>query len=160
MVIGGLFKINNSTPIFTIPKKAAYMAADLDYVTSALGIPFKMRTEFIFKPITSLRATLAVPQGPERGKAVKALFHGAWAQDLDLGDAEVVVRLLNEAGLDGQTLVERTQDEAIKNELKENTDQADALGIFGAPSFVVNAGERMFWGHDRLDMLDHYLKTH
>jgi 2-hydroxychromene-2-carboxylate isomerase len=36
----------------------------------------------------------------------------------------------------------------VKQQLRTQTDQARALGIFGAPSFVV--GRELFWGNDRL----------
>ena len=159
LVIGGLFKSNNTTPPFTLPNRARYMATDLEDLTNFYGIPFKPRTQFLFNPILALRATLAASQDGEQGKAVHAFFHGAWAKDLDLGDQEVAIGLLNDAGLDGAELVERTQHDTIKSELRENTDRADGLGIFGAPFSVVNEGEKMFWGHDRLELLGHYLAS-
>ncbi|MCH8076855.1 MAG: 2-hydroxychromene-2-carboxylate isomerase [SAR324 cluster bacterium] len=159
LVIGGLFKSNNTTPPFTIPNRARYMAADLESLAGFYGIPYKQRTHFLFSPILALRATLAASPEGERGKAVHALFHGAWAKDLDLGDQEVATGLLNDAGLNGATLVERTKDDTIKSELRGNTDRADGLGIFGAPFSVVNEGEKMFWGHDRLELLGHYLAS-
>lgn len=159
IVLGGLFQSNNTTPSFQFPKRAKYMAGDLEDLASFHKIPFQQRTEFLFKPILSLRIALVLPQGTERAKAVHALFNGVWAQDLDLGQPEVVARLLTEAGFDGPKLLEKTQDEAIKAELKENTERADRMGIFGAPFSVVNDGEKMFWGHDRLPLLDHYLKN-
>lgn len=159
LVIGGLFKSNNTTPSFTIPNRARYMAADLEDLTDFYSIPYKPRSDFLFNPILALRATVAVSQGEERGKAVHALFHGAWAKDLDLGDQEVAIGLLNDTGLDGAALVERTKDDTIKSELRDNTDHANDLGIFGAPFSVVNDGEKMFWGHDRLELLGHYLAS-
>ena len=157
LVIGGLFKSNSITPAFTIPKRARYMGTDLEDLTNFYGIPYKQRTNFLFNPILALRTALAASQGAERGKAVHALFHGAWAKDLDLGDQEVAIGLLNDASLNGAALIERTKDDTIKSELRENTDRADGLGIFGAPFSVVNEGEKMFWGHDRLELLGHYL---
>ncbi|HXW22681.1 MAG TPA: DsbA family protein, partial [Rhodomicrobium sp.] len=38
----------------------------------------------------------------------------------------------------------------IKSRLRENTEEAQALGIFGAPSFLTENGE-LFWGDDRLE---------
>ena len=38
----------------------------------------------------------------------------------------------------------------MKLKLRAETEQAAALGIFGAPSFVTADGE-LFWGNDRLD---------
>ena len=99
-----------------------------------------------------------MPQGSERAKAVHALYRGAWAEDLDLGEPAVVERLLSAAGFDGKALVERTQDAAIKEELKALTDGAIAQGIFGAPTFVTADG-KIFWGHDRLFLLEHHLRN-
>jgi 2-hydroxychromene-2-carboxylate isomerase len=39
--------------------------------------------------------------------------------------------------------------EPAKAKLRARTEEAIALGIFGAPSFV--AGGEMFWGNDRLE---------
>jgi 2-hydroxychromene-2-carboxylate isomerase len=36
-----------------------------------------------------------------------------------------------------------------KARLRENTERARALGLFGAPSFVVR--DELFWGNDRLE---------
>ncbi len=38
----------------------------------------------------------------------------------------------------------------MKSALKRNTEEAQALGIFGAPSLTTEDGE-LFWGDDRLD---------
>jgi 2-hydroxychromene-2-carboxylate isomerase len=37
----------------------------------------------------------------------------------------------------------------VKARVRRNTERAIALGIFGAPTFVV--GEELFWGNDRLE---------
>ena len=47
------------------------------------------------------------------------------------------------------TALAEAQTETIENALSTATDEAMQLGVFGAPSFVVN-GE-VFWGDDRLE---------
>ncbi len=48
----------------------------------------------------------------------------------------------------------RAADPHIKEALKTRTQEAMHLGIFGAPSFVVDG--TLFWGNDRLEAaLDH-----
>jgi 2-hydroxychromene-2-carboxylate isomerase len=42
------------------------------------------------------------------------------------------------------------QSDAIKSELRRQTEAAQRVGIFGAPSFVTADGE-LFWGNDRLE---------
>ena len=49
----------------------------------------------------------------------------------------------------------RTQEPAIKDRLRELTDEAIRRGAFGAPTFFV--GDTMFWGNDRLALLEHFL---
>ena len=60
------------------------------------------------------------------------------------------------AGLDGPSLVQRAQDDAVKQALRTETDAALAAGVFGAPAFVV--GGELFWGQDRLDFVEAALK--
>ena len=120
------------------------------------GIPYKERTVVLFKPVLALRATLAVPQGPERARAVHALFQGAFADDLDLAQPAIVMDLLNGAGFHGAALVARAQEPQIKDELRAITDEAIAKSVFGAPTFIVDDG-KMSGGQDRLPLLEHYL---
>ena len=47
------------------------------------------------------------------------------------------------------TVLARSQSPAIKNALRASTEEAERLGIFGAPSFVT--GGELFWGNDRLE---------
>ena len=49
-------------------------------------------------------------------------------------------------------LLAATEDEAVKAEYQANTDEAMAIGVFGAPAYVFD-GE-LFWGQDRLQMLE------
>lgn len=42
-------------------------------------------------------------------------------------------------------------DPAVKQQLKTNTDEAVARGVFGAPTFFV--GDQMFFGQDRLEFV-------
>ncbi len=47
-------------------------------------------------------------------------------------------------------LLARAEDPEIKQRLRTQTGDAQALGLFGAPTFVTEDGE-MFWGDDRLE---------
>jgi 2-hydroxychromene-2-carboxylate isomerase len=42
------------------------------------------------------------------------------------------------------------QSDAIKARLRAQTEEAQRLGLFGAPSFTTADGE-LFWGNDRLE---------
>ena len=156
MVLGGVFQAMNHTPSFQNPVRAKYMWEDLQNLSDAYGLPYKKRTNFIFKGVLPLRATIQVPQGAERGKAVHALFRGVFAEDRDVGDPKVVEALLNEAGLNGKALVAGAEQQHVKDQLKDSTDRAVARGVFGAPTLFLD-GKKMFWGHDRLHVLEYFL---
>ena len=50
------------------------------------------------------------------------------------------------------TRLAATEDEAVKAEYQANTDEAMAMGVFGAPTYVFD--RELFWGQDRLQMLE------
>jgi 2-hydroxychromene-2-carboxylate isomerase len=52
-------------------------------------------------------------------------------------------------GLDSNELLARSAEPANKARLKAQTGEAQARGIFGAPTFI--AGSELFWGDDRLE---------
>ena len=157
IVLGGIFKEDQTTPAHMIDKRRDYMLQDLKNLSEVYGLPYQARTAFLFNPILAMRATLQVEQGKPRAAAVHSLYSGAFENDLDLGDAETVKKLLDDAGCDGAALVEGSQQQHVKDALKKNTDDAIAAGVFGAPTCILDDG-RMFWGHDRLKVLDYFLE--
>jgi len=80
---------------------------------------------------------------------VRAVFRANFAEDREIGNAAQVGLILDSIGLPGERIVERAQAPDNKLRLREQTRRAAGLGIFGAPSFVVD-GE-LFWGNDRLE---------
>jgi 2-hydroxychromene-2-carboxylate isomerase len=84
--------------------------------------------------------------GEEFCRAVfRAEFGGACAID----DIATMARLLTPFGVDPDDVLAKARSEPIKTRLRDETQAAQQLGIFGAPSFVTADGE-LFWGNDRL----------
>jgi len=46
--------------------------------------------------------------------------------------------------------------DTVKKTLRDNTERAVSVGVYGIPTFVIN--DALFWGFDRTDMLLEYLK--
>ena len=46
----------------------------------------------------------------------------------------------------------------MKAELRSATEHAAAQGVFGVPTFVVD-GKELFWGQDRLDLVEEALRA-
>ncbi|MBT2335000.1 2-hydroxychromene-2-carboxylate isomerase [Variovorax paradoxus] len=79
---------------------------------------------------------------------VQSVFRHMWEQGLKMDDPAVIVRALNEAGLDSNALIARSQTPEVKERLLANTQEAFNAGAFGSPSFLV--GDELFFGKDRL----------
>ena len=58
--------------------------------------------------------------------------------------------ILAELKVEPAPVLESAQSDAIKARLRAQTESAQQLGLFGAPSFTTADGE-LFWGNDRLE---------
>jgi len=72
----------------------------------------------------------------------------AFLEGGDLGEVETVLEAADRAGLDHREVREALADPEIKQALRESTDEALALGVFGVPTVAID-GE-LYWGDDRL----------
>jgi 2-hydroxychromene-2-carboxylate isomerase len=66
-----------------------------------------------------------------------------------VADTAVVGEVLASVGVAPEPWVARTNEPAVKSALRAQTERAQAVGIFGAPSFTI--GDELFWGNDRLE---------
>ncbi|GLB02444.1 hypothetical protein AtubIFM57258_003793 [Aspergillus tubingensis] len=95
---------------------------------------------------------------PSVQQFVHKSLEAVWASEMDIADSATVVRLADEAGLDGARLLERARGEpALGGKEVALTEEAKARQVFGAP-FYVYQGEP-FWGQDRLEMLEEVVRS-
>jgi 2-hydroxychromene-2-carboxylate isomerase len=78
-----------------------------------------------------------------------AAFRQAFAAGRDLSEPDNVLIAAAACELHPNALLKAVETEIVKNALREATDSAAKLGVFGVPSLVVN-GE-VFWGDDKLE---------
>ena len=85
-----------------------------------------------------------------------ACFDAYFTDQRNLDDPETLVTVDTEAGFDGPDLWARSQDQACKDHLRANTDEAIARGAFGSPSIFVPFGssERLYFGNDQLPLVE------
>jgi 2-hydroxychromene-2-carboxylate isomerase len=98
-----------------------------------------------------------VAAGGDPAAFVQRVFVGVWEREENLADASVLAALLREAGFDAETILAGADSPAIRAAYESNRLEAVAIGVFGAPSYV-SQGE-IFWGQDRLDLLDDALAS-
>lgn len=73
----------------------------------------------------------------------------AFLEGRDLLEPETLLEAGRRCGIEPAGLERGLADQAIKDELRRTTEEAIALGVFGAPTVVV--GGELFWGDDRLE---------
>lgn len=64
--------------------------------------------------------------------------------------------VLSAAGQDAGAILAAIARPEAKDDLRRRTDEAIALGIFGAPAFFVNG--RLYWGQDRMHFVEQDLR--
>lgn len=155
-LLGKVFEATGNRMPAALPAKAKYLFRDATLWARYYGVPFSMPKIFPLNSVLASRASLAATR-EGRGAAFRsALLKAYWAEGRDASQPEVVAAIAASVGLDGPALLAATQDPAIKDALRLNTEEAVQRGAFGAPTFYVD--DQMFWGNDRLQLLEAHLK--
>ncbi len=111
------------------------------------GVPMQAPASHPFNPIGLLRLALACgAEGNCNRYVAETIFRHVWTTGHEAGDTQRLGLLSEQL----QPARLATCD-AVKAELKSNTDAAIAAGIFGVPSMQVD--QDLFWGLDALPML-------
>ena len=150
-LLGKVFQARKMSLPAAIPAKASYMFKDLARWSALYDVPFRMPKVFPVNSMLASRAASAAAQQGSGEAAALALLGAYWGRGEDISQPEVVQAALDAAGLDGAALLVATQDDAVKDIVRANTEAALELGIFGAPTMVYEGA--LFWGNDRLDVL-------
>jgi 2-hydroxychromene-2-carboxylate isomerase len=151
-LLGPIFKAQGWTtsPFSIYSAKGANMWRDLERLCGDLEIPFRRPEPFPQNSLLAARIALAgLAEGWGEGFC-RTVFRAEFAEGRDIADTAVLGDLLTALRIDPQTAIAAAQSDAIKAKLRAETEQAQALGVFGAPSFVTADGE-LFWGNDRLE---------
>jgi 2-hydroxychromene-2-carboxylate isomerase len=162
-----LFRGTGFDTMAMTPRKARYLWRDHARYADLTGLPFKKPSRFPIKTSSALRAVLAAGQtaraddgGASREQVQRtisqAIMRAYWERDEDISDPAVIATIVTSAGFDGDALVANANTAPVREEVTAITDRAIARGVFGAPTFFV--GDEMFWGKDRLDFVERWLK--
>lgn len=138
-----------TSPFQVYPDKGRHMWRDVERRAALHGLPFRRPSAF---PQNGLLASRLMLAGLGHGWAAafaREVFLAEFARDEPISRAETLAPLIERAGGDPASALADAGSSRIKAALRRQTEEAAALGIFGAPTFV-NDGE-MFWGDDRLE---------
>jgi 2-hydroxychromene-2-carboxylate isomerase len=153
MLLGGVFAANGTPQklFATLPAaKAAHNARDLDRWAELWGVALTMPAGHPLRTVEALRATIASGTDP---RVIHALYRAYWVEGRGPSEPATLREVLGAAGHDAARVLEAIARPEAKDDLRRRTDEAIALGIFGAPAFVVD-GKTMYWGQDRMHFVE------
>ena len=161
MDLGQIFPVTGGLPLGQrSAQRQAYRLVELRRFADHLALPLNLHPQFF--PVAAddaarLIITVDAHDGAEAAMRISgALLSAVWVQQRNIADHAVLTELLHEQGLDEARLAQSKQS-AAQTTYQANTDEALKLGVFGAPTYVVD-GE-LFWGQDRLEFLERRLRT-
>jgi len=155
ILLGGLHKLANITAPAFNDFKMKNMRKDCDLVSKKNNIQFKWNEKFPINSLYIMRGYLFVNQDRKK-EYLNQFFNAYWKDNLDLSNQDNFNEILKNLNISPNSFLEGIKDEKIKEQLKQITNKAFNLEIFGAPTFIYN--KKLFWGQDRLEYaIDEYL---
>ena len=158
-LMGVAMKVSGSSPVVNRPMLGEYSRRDMQRSARRLQVPFRFPEPFPIATIAACRAVYWMERADADGAKpfAKALYRAYFVDGRNISEPDVVADVAAESGADRDLLLAGIQEPAIKDRLKEVTNDAVERGIFGSPFFMV--GDEPFWGHDRMDEVDRWLET-
>ena len=147
------------------PARRSYHEEELDRWRRYLQMPLALKPRYYPEKVTDpdwnkrpgwmvIAAHLC---GLDAFRLSHALLRALWAEERDTAAADVRIAIADENGLDGRALHAAEASAEVQAANRSYTQEAEALQVFGAPTFVVE-GVR-YWGQDRLGFVDRALEA-
>ncbi len=156
ILVGGLFNTVNPSVYAArenpVPAKARYMLKDLGDWARLAGLKIKMPPSVF--PVNSVKAMRGcVWLGNDAMVPfATAVFEAYWGDDKDISQDAVLSEICTANGIDPAKFFAGIGEQAIKDQLKANTDEVIARGGFGSPTIFVDNTD-MYFGNDRLPLI-------
>lgn len=150
----------HTSPFSLYPAKGRYMWRDIERLARAQGLPFARPDPFPQNGLLAARvAGVLAGSGGSVAAFSREVYLAQFGDGQRIDDEAVLARILRECGAEPEKVLAEARTEKAKSRTRSSVDEAQALGIFGAPSFTCADGE-LFWGNDRLESaVDHALAT-
>ena len=141
------------------PARQRYRIQELQRWREKRGLNFHLHPRhWPFDAGIADRFVIATAQaGIDPDAFMRRAFAAVWEDERDLADEAMVLAIGDEAGLPAPQLGANARSDVIATVYEQNVEDAIAADAFGSPCFVLD-GE-VFWGQDRLDLLDDALAS-
>ena len=160
ILVGGIFNTINPSVYASrehpVEAKLAYQKKDMADWARLAGLTIKMRpTVFPVNSVKAMRGCLWL--GKDMLPFARTAFQIYWGEDRDISQDAVLTEICQRCGIDAKAFFEGIGQQAIKDQLKANTDEVMARGGFGSPTIFLDKTD-MYFGNDRLPLIRDALK--
>jgi 2-hydroxychromene-2-carboxylate isomerase len=141
------------------PARQRYRMVELQRWREKRGLKFNLKPKFWpFDVNLADRFVIAVTAArKDPDPFLRRAFAGIWEEERNLADPLVIAELAEAAGLDSTSLLDAARGDMTEALYGLNLENAVANDVFGSPAYVLD-GE-VFWGQDRLELLDDALAS-
>jgi 2-hydroxychromene-2-carboxylate isomerase len=136
-----------------VQAKLDYQKKDMaDWARSA-GLTIKMRpTVFPVNSVKTMRGCILLAKEGKLVEFARAAFEIYWGEDKDISQDAVLTGVCQRVGVDPHKFFAGIGQQAIKDQLKANTDEVMARGGFGSPTIFIDKTD-MYFGNDRMPLI-------
>lgn len=158
-LVGKVFVATGGTPV---PQRHIsrqnYRLLELKRWGEFLNIKINQKPKF-FPPkdphLPALFCLASIDMGINMDFSSKVLEH-LWVKENDISNIDTLKLIADDLKISFEELSKLATSDKIKKIYETNTQEAINMNIFGVPSYVYN--NEIFWGQDRLELLEHSLK--
>ena len=141
------------------PARQRYRLVELQRWRDRRGLSFNIQPKFWPFDVTLADRFVVAIQAKhgDPDPFLRKAFAAVWEEERNLADPLVIAELAEQTGLDSAALMDMANGSTTEVLYALNLENAVDGGVFGSPAYVL-AGE-VFWGQDRLDLLDDALTS-
>lgn len=151
-LLGAIFKAQGWTtsPFNIYTDKGKHMWRDLERLTAAQGLAFERPDPFPQQGLLAARLAMTDAVAPVKPAFCRAVYVAEFGKAEQIADTATMTSILKALKIDAKAALAEAQAEPVKQRLRDQTEEAQRLSVFGAPTFITADGE-LFWGNDRLE---------
>jgi 2-hydroxychromene-2-carboxylate isomerase len=158
-LVGKVFVATGGTPV---PQRHIsrqnYRLLELKRWGEFLNIKINQKPKF-FPPkdphLPALFCLASIDMGINMDFSSKVLEH-LWVKENDISNIDTLKLIADDLKISFEELNKLATSDKIKKIYEANTQEAINMNIFGVPSYIYN--NEIFWGQDRLELLEYSLK--
>ena len=158
-LVGKVFVATGGTPV---PQRHIsrqnYRLLELKRWGEFLNVKINQKPKF-FPPkdphLPALFCLASIDMGINMDFSSKVLEH-LWVKENDISNIDTLKLIADDLKISFEELSKLATSDKIKKIYEANTQEAINMNIFGVPSYVYN--NEIFWGQDRLELLEYSLK--